>query len=106
MSDDRPNWTFLSNHAHVMILLDRNCDIRIRDIALEIGITERAVQRILGELLEVGAIRRERVGRRNHYELNRDLPLRHRLEAEHTVGDLLEAMAPVIRSIGSKTAAS
>ena len=78
-----------------MILLDRNCDSRIRDMALEIGITERAVQRLLGELLDVGAIRRERVGRRNHYELNRELPLRHQLESAHTVGDLLEAMAPV-----------
>ena len=94
MSEHVDGWTFLSNHAHVMLVLARDTDSRLRDIAAEVGITERAVQRIVSELLDVGAITRERVGRRNHYELNLQLPLRHPLESDHTLGDLVSALAP------------
>lgn len=89
MSETEHLWTFLSNHAHVLLCVAREPDVRVRDVAVEVGITERAVQRILGELEEAGVVRRERRGRRNHYEVERTIPLRHPLESHRTVGDLL-----------------
>lgn len=86
------HWTFLTNHTHVLVLLDRNPDLRIRELATEVGITERATQRILGELVESGYLNRYRIGRRNSYSLNRDLPLRHPLESHRSVGALLDAL--------------
>ncbi len=82
-------WSFLSNHGHVLICIARAPDTRIRDIAREVGITERAVQRILGDLEEAGVVVRERVGRRNHYLIRGDAPLRHPLEAHRNVADLI-----------------
>jgi DNA-binding transcriptional ArsR family regulator len=87
-----PPWTFLSNHAHVLLCVARDSDVRVRDVAEEVGITERAVQRILGELEEAGVLQRERRGRRNHYEVDASLPLRHPLEAHRTIGDLLRVL--------------
>lgn len=84
-----PTWTFLSNHGHVLLCIARDPNVRVREIALSVGITERAVQRILGELEEAGVIARERQGRRTHYEINGDLPLRHPIEAEHSIGELM-----------------
>lgn len=92
MSEHTNGWTFLSNHAHVMLVLARDPTKRLRDIADEVGITERAVQRIIAELAEAGAITRERIGRRNHYVLNWQLPLRHPLEKHHTVGEILQTL--------------
>lgn len=83
------HWTFLSNHAHVLLCLGRNPDARLRDVATEVGITERAVQGIVGDLEAAGVIVRERHGRRNRYRLNPDAPLRHRLEAHRTIRALL-----------------
>jgi DNA-binding MarR family transcriptional regulator len=83
-------WTFLSNHGHVLVCLARDPDARLRDVAERVGITERAVQRIVGELEEGGVLRRIRQGRRNHYEIERGSHLRHTLEAHTTVGSLLE----------------
>ncbi len=87
------SWTFLSNHSHVLVCLAKSPDIRLRDVALRIGITERAVQRIVAELEESGYITRSRVGRSNRYELHREKPLRHDLEKHHTIGDLLDSVA-------------
>lgn len=84
-----PAWTFLSNHSHVLVSIARDPNIRVREIALAVGITERAVQRILGELEEAGAIVRRRQGRRTHYEIREDMPLRHPIESRHSVGELL-----------------
>jgi predicted transcriptional regulator len=84
-----PAWSFLSNHGHILLCIARDPNIRVREIALAVGITERAVQRILGELEAVGAMTRTRQGRRTHYEVNRELPLRHPIEAEHSVGELM-----------------
>lgn len=93
MSDSlTPPWTFLSNHAHVLLCVARDSDVRVRDVADEVGITERAVQRILGELEIAGVLQRERRGRRNHYEVDPSVPLRHPLEAHRTVGDLLRVL--------------
>ena len=84
------SWTFLTNHAHVLICLDRNPQVRLRDVAELVGITERAVQRIVMELEEAGVITRHKDGRRNHYRIRGKRPLRHPLESHRNVGDILE----------------
>lgn len=86
-------WTFLTNHGHVLLALYRNPDLRQRDIAELVGITEGAVQRILHELQDGGYVRADRVGRRNHYTVETSLGLRHPIEDGHRVGELLEALA-------------
>ncbi|MGN6150730.1 MAG: helix-turn-helix transcriptional regulator [Lysobacteraceae bacterium] len=82
-------WTFLSNHTHVLVCLTGDGDPTVRDIARQVGITERAVLRILGELEAGGVLTRERDGRRNRYRVHAEVPLRHPLEAHCRVGDLL-----------------
>lgn len=86
------SWTFLSNHAHVLVCLARDPDTRLRDVAEQVGITERAVFKIVSELEECGVVTRVREGRRNHYEIDTSATLRHPLEAERTVGGLLEIL--------------
>ena len=86
------SWTFLTNHAHVLIAIDRDPDARQRDIADAVGVTIGAVQKIIVELERSGYLERERVGRRNHSRVNRGLPLRHPLESTHTVGELLRTL--------------
>ena len=83
------HWTFLTNHAHVLILLDRNPAIVLRQVALEVGITERAAQRIVADLQAAGIIECTRVGRQNHYRILADKPLRHPIECHRTIDDLL-----------------
>jgi DNA-binding MarR family transcriptional regulator len=83
------SWTFLTNHAHVLICLHRQSNTTLRDVAVQVGITERAVQRIVRELEDAEVLRRERDGRRNRYQVLANLPLRHPLEAHRTVQDLL-----------------
>ncbi len=82
-------WTFLTNHSHVLIALQANPDMILREVAVQVGITERAVQRIIHELEEGGFIRRQKIGRQNQYEVLKDQPLRHPLECHRTIGDLL-----------------
>ncbi|CAB1129098.1 protein of unknown function [Candidatus Hydrogenisulfobacillus filiaventi] len=82
-------WTFLTNHSHVLICLARNPELRTRDLAAMVGITERAVQRIVADLVAEGFLTRERVGRRNRYRVHADRHLRHPVEFEATVGALL-----------------
>ena len=77
-----------------MLYLAREHNIRLRDIAERVGITERAAHRIVSELCEEGYLTRHRLGARNYYEVNADLPLRHPYEEHHTVGELL---APLLR---------
>ncbi len=83
------SWTFLSNHAHVLVCVAEQPDARIRDIAGRVGITERAASNIVADLELDGYITRERQGRNNHYRLHRDLPLRHPIENHRLIGDLL-----------------
>ena len=83
-------WTFLTNHAHVLAILHSDPQLVLRQVALEVGITERAVQRIIHELEEGAFIRRERVGRRNRYRVLTNQPLRHPIEAHRNIGDLLK----------------
>jgi DNA-binding Lrp family transcriptional regulator len=87
-------WTFLTNHALVLVCIARNPEVRLRDIAIAVGITERAVQTIVAELEEAGYLTRSRVGRRNRYQMHATQPLRHPLEREHEVDDLLAVLAP------------
>ena len=82
-------WTFLSNHAHVLLLLAQDPELRLRDIADRVGITERAVQKIIAELESGSVLTRTRDGRRNRYTIHPDRPLRHPVEAHRTVGDLI-----------------
>jgi DNA-binding Lrp family transcriptional regulator len=86
------HWTFLSNHAHVLVCLALDHDARLRDVADSVGITERAVQKIVSDLETAGVIVRERAGRRNSYRLNTNVPLRHPLESHRTVGTLLSLL--------------
>lgn len=83
------SWTFLTNHAHVLLCIAREPDVRVRDLADRVGITERAVQRIVSELEEAGYLTRDRDGRRNVYEVRRDQPLRHPIERHRSVDSLI-----------------
>lgn len=83
------DWTFLTNHAHVLLLLSRDPDLRMRDISELVGITERAVHRIVHELLESGYLEVEKQGRRNHYHVKAALPMRHPVERGARVADLI-----------------
>jgi DNA-binding MarR family transcriptional regulator len=90
--DRSPTWTFLTNHAHVLIAISRDRALRQREIADLVGITEGAVQRILHELEDAGYLRRERIGRRNRYEVVAETSLRHPLERDHTIAEILDAV--------------
>ncbi len=83
-------WTFLTNHTHVLVCLDRNADITLREVAQQVGITERAVHAIVTALEEEGVLTRTREGQRNRYKLNRGYRLRHPLESHRRIGDLLD----------------
>jgi hypothetical protein len=85
----RSAWTFLTNHAHVLVCLADEPDVRGRDIATRVGITERAAQAIVADLVADGYVTRTREGRRNRYQVHPDAPLRHPLDHDHTVGELL-----------------
>lgn len=82
-------FTYLTNHSHVLVALDTDPELRVRDLATMVGITERAVQRILCDLEEAGALKIEKIGRRNRYRIMRSGHLRHPLEDHCTVGGLL-----------------
>lgn len=83
-------WTFLTNHAHVLLLLAWHPTIVLREVAHRVGITERAVQRIIADLEAGGFIEREKMGRQNRYRIRDTQSLRHSLEAHRTIGDLVE----------------
>jgi DNA-binding MarR family transcriptional regulator len=97
------NWTFLTNHGHVLLAIARNPTARLRDVADEVGVTERAAQAIVADLEAGGYLRRTRVGRRNEYTINPAGHFRHPAEADQQVGALLAvftgepATAPVER---------
>ena len=92
---ERPTWTFLTNHGHVLICLARDQDVRLRDVADQVGITERSAQLILTDLVEGGYVTRTRIGRRNRYEVHAELPMRHPVERDHLVSELLGTLGPV-----------
>lgn len=92
VSPPKAGWTFLTNHARVLLCVARQPGVRIRDVAQVVGVTERCVQRILADLEEAGYISRVHRGRRNHYEVHADLPLRHPTEQHQQVSALLKLM--------------
>ena len=83
------SWTFLSNHTHVLLLLAKEPEILLRDVAALVGITERAVQKIVADLEQGGFLKKEKFGRCNRYIINMKKPLRHPLEAHKPIGELL-----------------
>jgi predicted ArsR family transcriptional regulator len=85
-------WVFLTNHAHVLLCIAQDPRSRARDIAGQLGITERATQRILADLIADGYITRTKVGRRNHYEIDRRGELRHPVLRELSIGPLLDVL--------------
>ena len=87
-----PEWTFLSNHAQVLLCIAHDPGVRLRDIGDQVGITERAAHRIVSELDEAGYLTRERDGRRNRYTISRELPLPDRVARNRRIGDLLEIL--------------
>ena len=87
--EPEPAWTFLTNHAHVLLCIAKEPEARMRDVATLVGITERAVQRIVADLEEAGYVARIRHGRRNRYEVRDDLPLRHPIERHESVSSLI-----------------
>jgi DNA-binding transcriptional ArsR family regulator len=91
-SQTSAGWDFLTNHAHVLTCVSHDPGIRLRDIAIAVGITERTAHRILSELVDEGYVLREREGRRNRYHVVPELPLRHPLVRGRVVGDLLKVL--------------
>ena len=85
-------WTFLTNHAHAMLCIARDPGIRLRDVADRVGVTERAAQRIVSDLVDAGYLDRLREGRRNTYRVKRDRPLRHPVERGHRIGEILDVL--------------
>ena len=86
-------WQFVTNHTQVLLCISRDPDIRLRDIADHVGITLGSAQRILLDLVEAGYVKRERLGRRNRYLINRDAPmLRHTAQDGHDIGGLLDLL--------------
>lgn len=88
-------WTFLTNHAHVMLCLAAEPDRRVRDVAVRVGITERAALRIIADLVDAGYVGRHRVGRRTHYTLILDRAMRHPVESSRPVRVLVDALSSV-----------
>ena len=86
------SWTFLTNHAQVLLAIAQNPNVRLRDVAQHVGITERATQRILLDLVEAGYLRRTRVGRRNNYTVNSRVEMRHAAQEGHPIGELLDLL--------------
>lgn len=97
------SWTFLTNHAHVLICIWQNPDVRIRDIADVVGITERATQHIVAELEEAGYLQHDKIGRRNHYELATSQRLRLPIESNITLEDLMNVLAPKSEGVRSES---
>jgi predicted ArsR family transcriptional regulator len=95
MPESSSRWTFLTNHAQVLLCVAADSGIRVRDLADKVGITERAAQRILSELVEAGYVDKTRIGRRNVYEVHPERQMRHPLQTDHTVGELITMLEPL-----------
>jgi predicted ArsR family transcriptional regulator len=91
-ANDGKSWRFVTNHTQVLLCIARERDVRLRDVAGTVGITERAAQRIVADLVEAGFVIRKRVGRRNHYTIDRSVHMRHPSQADHLIGELLDLL--------------
>jgi len=90
--DGEKSWRFLSNHTQVLLCIQRDPDVRFRDIAQMVGITERAAQRIVADLIDSGYVESDRIGRRNHYRVNTEVAMRHPAQEGHDIGELLRLL--------------
>lgn len=95
------DWTLFSNHGHVLVCLARNSGARLRDVAAAVGITERAVQKIVRDLQEGGMVSVSKQGRRNQYRLRRRVGLRHSLEVESNIGGLIDFVCGDDKSVAA-----
>ena len=86
------SWRFVTNHTQVLLCISENRETRLRDIADQVGITERAAQRIVADLVDAGYVTRQRSGRRNNYTVNRDLEMRHPAQLGFEIGPLLDLL--------------
>jgi DNA-binding MarR family transcriptional regulator len=86
------SWRFVSNHTQVLLTIARDSGVTLRDVATMVGITERTAQRIVADLIESGYVKRERVGRRNRYVIDRSVKMRHPAQREHGIGELLDLL--------------
>ena len=93
-SEQNTRWTFLTNHTQVLLCIAQDPHARLRDIAQRVGITERATQRILAELVDAGYVGRKRVGRRNEYSINRQEAMRHVAQLGQEIGGSLDHLSP------------
>ena len=93
-NEHHTSWTFLTNHTQVLLCIARDPHVRLRDVAEDVGITERAAQRILADLVDAGYVERARVGRRNEYTINREQTMRHVAQLGQEVGGLLDLLGP------------
>jgi DNA-binding MarR family transcriptional regulator len=93
-SEHPASWTFLTNHTQVLLHLAQDPHVRLRDVAEAVGITERAAQRILADLVAAGYVERTRVGRRNDYSINRQQAMRHVAQLGQEIGGLLDVLSP------------
>jgi predicted ArsR family transcriptional regulator len=91
-SPESRHWHFVTSHTQVLLCLHRNPRVRLRDIAQTVGITERAAQRIVSDLVEAGYVSRQREGRRNRYVLNLSVPMRHPSQVDHEIGELVDVL--------------
>jgi DNA-binding Lrp family transcriptional regulator len=91
-------WTFLTNYGHVLLCIASDPQVRLRDVAEKVGITERAAQRIVADLIESGYLEASKQGRRNEYRINSSLPLRHPIEEKNQVAALLSLIHPKRRA--------
>ena len=94
-SDETTHWTFLTNHAQVLVCIANDSDIRLRDVAETVGITERAAQRIVADLADARFLERERHGRRNRYLINKQTEMRHPAQEGYEIGELLDLLRQV-----------
>ena len=95
-------WTFLTNHAQVLLRIARDSDVTLREVAVDVGITERATQRIASDLVAAGFLKRERRGRNNHYLINREAMMRHSAQAGQQIGPLLDLLQPRKRAVARR----
>jgi hypothetical protein len=99
-------WNVFSNHGHVLLFLARHPDARLRDVAANVGITERAVQKIVRDMQDSGVVRVTRVGRRNRYAIDGQAPLQHALEEHRSVGQLIDLIAGAEKTVEADEARS
>lgn len=91
-SPESRSWNFLTSHAQVLLCLQRSPTVRLRDVADTVGITERATQRIVSDLVDAGYVAKTREGRRNRYEVNPGMRMRHPSQRDHEIGEILDLL--------------